>query len=125
MERCRTLGALGTLSLVMALALWPFPSRADPVTPHRGIKNPGTRDRYASQITAAAARWKGFEEAWLCAIIECESRFDPGATSFTGAAGLGQFTKVGRAEVQRLAGPRGLQRNPRRPRAEAREVQPQ
>lgn len=42
------------------------------------------------------------DESLLIGLLWHESRFDPAAVSWTGAAGIGQFTGIGRAEVRRL-----------------------
>lgn len=67
---------------------------------------PGKADQFLPLVRVAAARHHELQESGgaslLAGLIEQESRFDPLAESPTGAAGLGQFTGIGRAEVRRL-----------------------
>lgn len=57
--------------------------------------------RILQNIQVASQRWN-LDATLICALIEQESRFNPKARSRTGAAGLGQFTRIGCAEVRRL-----------------------
>jgi soluble lytic murein transglycosylase-like protein len=71
------------------------------VTPHRGARQADPMI-YKKELLRASKRWK-LDIYLLMGLIQTESRFDAGATSRTGAAGLGQFTTIGCKEVQRLA----------------------
>ena len=65
---------------------------------------PGALDAYLAETTRAAARHSQLagKHHILRGLLYHESRFDPQAVSGTGAAGIGQFTSIGRAEVRRL-----------------------
>ena len=65
---------------------------------------PGALDAYLAETTRAAARHSQLagKHHILRGLLYHESRFDPQAVSRTGAAGIGQFTGSGRAEVRRL-----------------------
>lgn len=91
-----------TRSLLTLLALsFATPAFAQSVDRHRGARQQDPA-RYASAVKKASKRWK-IDPYLLMGLIQTESRFDPGATSPTGAAGMGQFTSIGIKEIQRLA----------------------
>jgi len=79
----------------------PKVTKTPKVVPHRGAVQQDP-DLYEKVLKRACGRWK-LDINLLKALMQVESRFDPGATSRTGAAGLGQFTGIGRQEIQRLA----------------------
>lgn len=71
------------------------------VTPHPGCSQHDPRI-FKKPLKTVVKRWD--LDPWLLmGLIQTESRFDPGATSRTGAAGLGQFTGIAMKEIQRLA----------------------
>lgn len=96
---------MSKLILNVAVLTMLFMSQADAlvsdVTPHRGARqaNPAI---YKKVLKRVSKRWD-LDIYLLMGLIQTESRFDAGATSRTGAAGLGQFTGIGCKEVQRLA----------------------
>ena len=96
----RLIAPAALLALTVALAPG---AEAAPATPHQGIRNPGERSDFAAAIGRADARWSTLPRRFLEAILYVESRYDPGATSPTGAAGIAQFTTIGMAEVRRLS----------------------
>lgn len=74
---------------------------------------------YMDRIRKAVARHPELSGklSILLGLLDQESRFDPDATSPTGAAGIGQFTNSGIAEVKRLvAQPRYARRYDNEPR---------
>lgn len=92
------------LTLTLSLGLMAKPESclaSDVVTPHKGCQQ-ANPDRYKKSLKKAAKRWS-LNIHLLMGLIQTESRFDAGATSRTGAAGLGQFTGIGCKEVQRLS----------------------
>lgn len=87
-------------ALLITLSL-AAPAFAQSVDRHRGARQQDPQT-YAKQIKKACDRWD-LDRYLLMGLIQTESRFDPGATSRTGAAGMGQFTSIGIKEIQRLA----------------------
>ena len=57
--------------------------------------------RYAEIIKSASQRY-GVDEYLVCAVVKCESNWDPNVTSSAGAVGLMQMMPSTSAEVARL-----------------------
>jgi soluble lytic murein transglycosylase-like protein len=78
-----------------------FLTSAQPRNRTEGVTNQHD-PRVFDPIVFAAADRHGLDRNLLRAVIQTESKFDPGARSYSGAAGLGQFTGIAREEIQRL-----------------------
>lgn len=106
------LGVLLMASAASAAEPEPIPSSLPPPRAgRRRGKSHGDPSPYRERIRRAAARHLELRNAipndphgtrLVTALIDQESRFDPQAVSHTGAAGLAQFTGVGRKDVRRL-----------------------
>jgi soluble lytic murein transglycosylase len=91
----------GRLLILMVLLCGQADASFSDVTPHRGAKQ-ANPEIYKKVLKRVVKRWN-LDPYLLMGLIQTESRFDAGATSRTGAAGLGQFTTIGCKEIQRLS----------------------
>jgi len=100
---------------MIALATMPAPLLAEPLPAPSKVSLPGqgvvTARRYAAEIARAAQRFD-VDPAWIRAVIERESAYDPHAVSHAGAQGLMQVMPQTYAI---LAGRHGLGTDPFRP----------